>query len=139
MTGVRPFIREIMEGQGFEEWTDAFNTSNIPETLLDKSFHILSPSGEGVSLNMNDQVINFEQQVSIFRKGFENPADAIDEVISDIRGILCEILSPAERVQEHLNVIFEGFTIEPLNADNDNSVKATITFNVQVAMSFGTP
>lgn len=130
----RTTIRSVMEDLGFEEWTDAFNIENIPETLLDKSFHILSPSASGVKLNMHDQVIDFEHHLTIFRRGFQNPAEAEDSIIEDCEDILCSILSPENRLVDKLNIKFEGFTIDPLNIENDNSVKATIILIVQVTL-----
>lgn len=131
---VRGFLREHLNELGYREWKDAFAVDNIPSTIDDKSYHILSPAASGVQLNMRDQVIDFDQNVSIIRKGFRNPAEAVDRVVADVQTILCDLLAPENRVAGHLNVKFGGFTIEPLNDENDNSVRATINLSVQVSL-----
>lgn len=131
----RSYFRTMLESLGFEEWKDPFRSDNVPNTLLDRSFQISSPTASGVSLNLTAQFINFEQRVSIFRRGRNTPTEAEDEIIEDIQDILCLTLKASNRGVDKVNVFFEGFTIEPLNTENEHSVKATLTFNVQVALS----
>lgn len=131
---VRSFLRDRMNGLGYVEWTDAFSTENIPSTILDKTYHILSPSADGRAINMHDLPIDFSQELSIFRRGFRNPAEAVDGVIADLEDIICDLFDPEQRFDGHLNIVLGGFTIEPLGDDNDNSVKATLNLSVQVTL-----
>jgi hypothetical protein len=131
---VRPFIRTRLNELGFQEWPDGFNTENIPETLLDKAYHIATPSADFGTLNHHDQPIDLRQELSIFRKGFRDPAEAIDTIIGDCEDIVCDLLDPENRFDGHLNIVFRGFTIEPLNDENDNSVKAVLSFDVVVTL-----
>lgn len=134
LTGIRQFIRTNMDDLGFQEWTDAFNTDNIPNDILDKSYHILSTTVDESTVNMHDLPLEFEQQISVFRKGFRDPAQAVDTIIEDCENIICELMHPDNRFDGHVNTIFRGFTIAPLNAENDNCVKAILTFNVRVIL-----
>ncbi len=132
----RTFLRERMDLLEFTEWANPFDSENVPDSQLDKTYQITSPSASGISLNQNDQIIEFENNIHIFRKGYQSPAEAVDSILADIEEILSDLLAPAQRLGGgHLNIIFGGFTIEPLNDDNNNSVKATINVRIKVALA----
>ena len=40
LSNIKSLFRTRLEGQSFEEWEDAFNLENIPNSSLDKAFHI---------------------------------------------------------------------------------------------------
>lgn len=134
LTDVRDFLRTRMDALLFTEWQDGFNVNNIPDTILDKAYHILSPNAETVKLDMVILDMDFHQEIAVFRKGFRNPAEAIDAAIEDMETIIVDLISMANRFTGHLNVIPGGFTIEPLSDDNDNSVKATLNLRVKVLL-----
>lgn len=125
-----------MDGLGFEEWKlTAFENTPIPEHVMDKAYHISSPSAQSVSQNQNDLALDFEQHIAIYRRGFSDTSEAVDNVICDIQSVLDDLLAPAQRLGNgHLNIKFEDFTIEPVNTENDNSVKATLKLSVRLAI-----
>lgn len=134
LSAIRPFLRTRMNALGFTEWTDGFNFDNIPETILDKAYHISSPSADGRAVTMHDLQVDFGHEIEVFRKGFNDPAEAIDMIIEDMEDIICDLLDPEQRFDGHLNIEIKGFTLEPLNDENDNSVKATLSISVRVTL-----
>lgn len=136
LTNVRSDIRERMNLLGYTEWLDAFNLENVPETIIDKSYHIGSARGDGVKLNMHDQVIDFAQTIVFWRSGFSNPGEGLDLAIEGIQEILCDVLGPARRITPTFkNIRFQDFSLEPGAEDNDNLIKATINLTVQVSLA----
>ena len=125
-----------MVALGFKEWKDGFNTDNIPSTIADKSFHLDTRAGVGIKLNQNDQEVNFDVNVKLFRKGFRDPASAIDQVLSDCQSIIVESCKASNRLTGNLkNVVFSGATIDPIADSNDNFVVLTMTFTAFVIIA----
>lgn len=136
LVGTRTFIRERMTLLGFTEWEDAFDIDNVPESLLDKSYHIGSPGGDHVKLNMHDQLINAKVALVFWRMGFNTPAAAVDSSLVDIETILCDFLAPAQRVVPVFrNVVLVDYKLEPLSDDNNNIIRSTINLTVQVSLA----
>lgn len=130
ITSVIPFYRNRMEMLGFKEWEDAFNTEDIPSTILDKSFHIeVNPTTAGVT---NQLVLNVSMPVTIkvFRKGFRDTAIGRDTALLDVQNIICDILLPSVRLGSEIkNVIFDGFSVNALADSNDNVVMTELNFS----------
>ena len=135
---IRPYFRARLNALAYVEWKDGFNFQNIPSTLLNRSYHIETISGSGVSLNQQDQVINQEVSVRVFFKGYRNPQDAIDSAMSSYQEILVSCLAPSNRLtQGFKNVLFSSMQLEPLADSNDNAVILSLTFTVLVIISPG--
>jgi hypothetical protein len=133
---VRPFFRSVLNSQGYTEWTDGFNSENIPSTLLDLSYHIETLNFTGIRLNQSDQEIEMDVSVSLFFKGYRDPAEAIDLSIEKVEDFIKEVLKPSFRVGQFTdgikNITLQGFTLEPKDGTNDNLVKASVIFAVFV-------
>lgn len=134
LADIRPFLREVMNDQGFTEWPDGFNFENIPENIEEKAYHILTPSGDGGPISMHDQQIGVTNEIRIFRKGFRKPGETIDLIMSDLDNVICDMFHPENRFKGHLNITLDGFEINPLSDSNDNSVVATLNVNVKVTL-----
>lgn len=136
LTIVRPFFRTVLDGQGYTEWTDGFNFENIPSTLLDLSYHIETVNCVGVRMNQLDQELELDVKISLFFKGYRDPAEAIDLSIQKVEDFIKEVLKPGFRVGQYAsgikNIVFEGFALEPKDGTNDNLVKADVNFVVFV-------
>lgn len=137
LTAVRPFFRSVLNGQGYQEWVDAFNVENIPSTLLTKgAYHIESNEVVGVKLNQSDQELEMRISVSMYFKGYRNPSEAVDSAINKIQNFLKELLKPSNRIGQYddgiKNVTFNDYALEPINISNDNIVKASVNFTVFV-------
>lgn len=130
---VRPYFRTRMTSLAFVEHEDGFNSANIPSTLLDRSFHISSPSISPVDQNQELIVLEVETVIRFFLKGYRSPADAIDNAMIEEQAILKSVLAAANRTTTLIkNVVFGGSTKEQMADTNDNSVLVTMTFNASV-------
>jgi hypothetical protein len=132
LTSVRPYFRSRLLDLGFTEWTDGFNKENIPRSLLDGSFHI--ESGAISPTRSNHQVHEFTSAivVSVFFKGYRNPAEAIERAISQSERILKSTLKASDRLEgDCIKDVFVGdINVSPLSASNDNAVTLEMGFNV---------
>jgi hypothetical protein len=133
---VRPFFRSVLNSQGYTEWTDGFNSENIPSTILDKSYHIETFNFTGLRLNQLDQEIETDVTVSLFFKGYRDSSNAIDVSIQKVEDFIKEVLKPSSRVGQFANgiknITLQGFSLEPKDATNDSLVKASVNFSVFV-------
>ena len=137
LSEIRTTLRDrIIEELEYTENEAAFDVLNIPVTLEDESFHINVPSGSKKSFNMHDLVIDNTVTITLWRRGFRQPVEAFDaglEAIFELITCLSDVVfrtSPPFR-----NVTFENYQIEPIANDNENTVKMTINFTVQVSMA----
>lgn len=125
-----------MESLGYSEWRDGFNSENIPSSLLDNSFHIVSGD---VSPTVNHQGHEFECPITIriFKKGFLDPVSAIDDSYVDVETIYAEILSPSNRLGSSVHdIVPTGISVSPLTLQNDNAAVIDIQFNAKTFMRF---
>lgn len=128
---VRSFFRTQLNSIRFKEWKDAFNVDNIPETILQNSYHIETVRGARRNpYNAMDQ--EFEQDVTlrVFKKGFRNPSDAVDDCLSALDQITGLVLDTAVRVNCNIkNIYLNNFEIRPLADTNDNAAVLEVTFS----------
>lgn len=132
---VRPFFRSHLEAQGFTEWTDGFyDIQNIPETIIDKAYHISMGTINGDRQNQTDQESTLNIEVRTIHKGFRYPAEAIDAAVEYANEIMCAVVSPQSRTTATgiLNVIFNAVDIAPIDNSNDNTVVVTHAYSVRV-------
>ena len=134
LSNVRSYLKTRMDGLGFEEWRDGFAVNNIPETVIDKSYHILVESISGGAINHTHQDTESEVSVRIFFKGYRDVTEAIDTAIISIETIVKDVCKAANRTSEVLNVVFEGVNLSPQSDTNDNSVFVEMNFSVRVIL-----
>lgn len=138
LTAIRPYFRARMNALNYNEWRDGFNFNNIPSTVLNLSYHIETISGNGVSFNQLDQVINQDVTIRVFFKGYRKPQDAIDSAMNAYSDILDACLDPANRLnQSFKNILFTSMQMDPLADTNDNAVILSLTFTVLVILAPG--
>lgn len=133
ITSARSYFRARCNTLGFKEWKDGFNLDNIPSTILNRSYHITQGIISGVSLNQNDQVMDFPITVELFTKGYKDVASAIDSSIELTEDLIIECVKPANRLTQTTgikNIIFESATFDQLDNTNDNSIIAKLNFRV---------
>lgn len=131
---VRPYFRARMDSLGFQEWAEEFELDNVPETISDKSYHIKSRLINAVSQTVQPLRVDQEAQLVVIFRGFSSPMNAEDAAHLGLETIVKDVLKPSNRLSgtEGLrNVLFVRAEIEPLNFENDNSVRLIITFNCQ--------
>lgn len=132
-SAVLPYFRARITAQGFTEWTEPFDAENIPSTLIDKAFHIDPPTFSGVVRDMNTQEFDATVAVSLFFKGFREPALALDESLVKAESAIVSCLNPVNFEGTELTGVFVN-SVEFAAFDdelNDNIVVALMTFNVK--------
>lgn len=126
-TAVRSYIRTHMTALGYTEWTDGFNSQNIPKTVLDKSFFIQPATIAGSPISQADLEMRHAVTIEVRVKGYRNPAGTIDVVLQRHDVILMRLLKASNRLGANIKGIdFIGSRVEPLDASNDNIVLLSI-------------
>lgn len=135
LSEVRPYFRARMNSLGYKEWEDAFNYQNIPDTIVDGSYHIEANNISATSFNQTGLDLNHTVTVRLFIKGFRTPKDAIDSAMIKLDAIYRDILKPANRLGtggELRNVLLQDTSLDQINSTNDNAVLVTMTFLAKV-------
>ena len=130
LADIRPYFRTHMDALSFKEHKDAFNYANIPNTILNRSYHIETPTGgrRGGYTNQS-QPIEHDCVIRVFFKGYRYPAAAIDEAMAAYSDILDEVLETNNRLNAGIkNIYLNDVNIQPYDASNDNLVLLEITF-----------
>lgn len=120
----------------YTEWEDYFNSSNIPSTLLDYSYHI--ELGSTASGSFDDQSSLEEMSVTIrfFRKGFDTSMlqEHFDKLYDDVHGFKFNAQDPSKRVEPIKNVYATSVIPQPMDS-NDNIMIVQVDFTVQFYFS----
>ena len=131
-TNIRSYFNDRCEEQGLSEWEDAFNTDDIPSTVIDGSFHVQFKDFDGDGQNHRDQETTVNVEVQFFLKGFAKPRDAVDAVIIKAEAIVKSSIIETNRLtQDFKNVIFRSMSIEPFSDSNDNIARARMQFSIR--------
>ena len=137
------FNQEIAKVDGdSKEWTDALvfdDANNIPSTLLNTRHHIeLSnwTSSPAQDLSVQDQ---FSVTLTIFKKGFTDPQDALDDLLDKALCIKHQLINPqnVEAFKTLNNAAIDAVenttgTASEIDASNDNIIKIALEFNVRL-------
>jgi hypothetical protein len=129
LSQIRPFFRTRLLDLRYREWTDGFNFENIPSNILDKSFHISTPSGaRRGAYDLQSQEIEQDVVIRVFLKGYRNPASAIDDALVRYDQILNTFLGPDRLGCAIKNIYLQTMQILPLAPSNDNAVILEVSF-----------
>lgn len=133
LTDVRQYFRDRAEAKNFKEHTDGFNIENIPNVSIDRTFHITSNTiTPNAPIAHRTLDTSSDVTLRLLFKGFRDPAEAIDESISEGQDLLCEVLSSANRLGTSIkNVNFISMIPTPIAASNDNIVLLIMEFTAR--------
>lgn len=140
-TSIRPYFSERLQAvdPDLKEWTDAFNIENIPETVIDKSWHLSFGLASAVSMNQTCLSYKYPVSLDVFFKGYRNPSDAVDTANSYGESILREILKHSNRLTivptsaaKIINVRSTIMQVLPIDQSNDNTVRLQMEFEADV-------
>lgn len=137
---IKPYFRARLKTVGgLSEWVDAFNEDNIPANKLDRGWHLLFEQGAAVSHTQPCLTYSVPVALSVYFKGFNKPANAIDMALEKLDAILKEVLKHSNRLTQPSikNVLSTSWELNPIADDNDNTVKLTMRFDVQVILEIG--
>lgn len=132
---IRPYFKARCEAVGLSEHDDSFNIDNIPDTIIDDSFHISFDSFNGIKSNQNDQEISVPVSVVFYKKGFRYPSEGIDNALIKAEALIKEAQSTTNRLGTVIkNVTTSDGVVEPITLANDNIVRVKIVFNVTLVL-----
>lgn len=134
LANIYPYFRARMNALEYREHEDGFSRDNIPSSLLNESYHILTSSGVGGSINQNHQDVGVNVNLMVAYKGFRHPSDAKEKALVEIDKILKEICNIKNRTSSLLNVVFDGFDMVELDVTNDNVVMVEMNFTADVVL-----
>jgi len=118
-----------MEALDFHEWPDAFNTENIPSTVLDRAYHLGAGPITNLSLDQQSSNVSLEVIVSFFIRGFSDPIEALDNAHAEADAIILSVMNVSDRTTGDIkNITLNNGEFEPLNDTNDNSVIGLLSF-----------
>jgi predicted acylesterase/phospholipase RssA len=131
---IKPYFASKLIALGYEEWPDGFGDDNIPSTLLDRSFHQRFLSCDSRSINQESFEMVVNHQMKVFFKGFNTPANAIDEGLVRCQTIVASVLNFADYTDAGIKgLFFDSFTVDPFDeVQNDNIIVGTLNFSVRV-------
>lgn len=139
-TKVRPYFNAVMENLGYSEHKDAFAVDNIPETVMDKSFHVGLGPVEGTGQNHLAQESEMSVVLRTYYLGYRTPQEAVDTAISEGETILKQLVKVTDlggRVNTDglMNVVFNEAALDPIDSSNDNAVVLTSSYTVRIAVA----
>ena len=134
LANARSYLKTRMDGLGFTEWRDGFATDNIPETVLDRAYHVLVENIDGGPINHTHQTMSIQVSLKVFFRGYRDVTEAIDDSILSVETIVKDLCKVSNRTSELLNVIFNGAAFTPLNAFNDNSVLVDMDLTAEIIL-----
>lgn len=135
---VREYFRTRLDGLEYREWTDGFNTANIPSTIFDKAYHLEVGT---ITVNQEGQrgfAFTYPVTLRVLSKGFRNPAAAIDAALDNAQDILADLMAPSVRLQTAglKSIMPRSLTTQAVDVSNDNAVMLVMTFNAYLVIAF---
>jgi len=133
LSSVRPLARQILDGLGYSEWTDGFNSENIPSTILDGTYFLNIGSISASAANQATHEFDYPLEIRLFFKGYRDPREAIDAAVSQSDNIIGGFLTESVRLtQEIRDITLTSLNFEPLDASNDNSIIVVFNFSFKI-------
>ena len=134
---VRPFFRTRLKALGFKEHFDAFDTDNVPSTLLDKSFFMSSGGVQGSESDHQVHNFSYPMKVVVFKKGFGKPVQARDDAETIVDTILSDLISPAVRLGTVLkDIVPVRYEISAVSESDDKDIVIEFEFLVKLKVVF---
>lgn len=135
LSAVRPYFRARFVALGYREWSDGFNFENIPESIIDKSFHLDANTLSNVAMGQTDLEIEHRVVTRCWFKGFRTPKEALDRTMERVEDIIVEVLNPANRLTGSTglrNVELSEVTVSPIAESNDNTIQVSLAWDTRV-------
>lgn len=138
MTEVRTYFRARLNALNYREHPDGFNFENIPQTILDRSYHLEIGLITGSTANQETHNFSYPLTIRIFLKGFRDPAAKIDDAIGQAEVILADVLKPSNRLGVTIkDVVPDTVQVIPLDGTNDNDMILQMDFTTNLVCKFG--
>ena len=138
---IRQYFKDRLSSldTNYVEHTDAFNTDNIDGLNLDKAFHIFYGSANTSALSHLTTKDTINVTVSIYSKGYIDPAEALDDAMDFANTFRIECIKPMYACTGEFikNVVCNTIKASPINKENDNSILCRLEFSVTVIFGIG--
>jgi len=139
---VRGYIKSVILANypQLEEWKGSLSEiGNIPNTLLDKSYHI-TIQGSSVTSKISQHI---EEDVSvllnIFKRGYNDQVDVRDDLLELANCIRLDLITPMEIENYKFandgnieDVLSNSITPSEIDFSNDNIIKVEIGLTVRL-------
>lgn len=126
---IRDYYRTKLDALNFHEWPDAFNSENIPSTVLDRAYHLDAGLISSLQLDQRSNDVSLEVIVRFFIRGFSDPIEALDQAHVEAEDIISSIMAIPDRNTGVIkNIQLNSGSFEPLSESNDNSVIGLLSF-----------
>jgi hypothetical protein len=136
-SSVRPFFRTNLDELGFSEWKDGFNFENIPDQILNNSYHIEVGQISGGPSNQLVHEFSYPVLVRIFLKGYLDPASGIDAAMEVVDNVYHQVLDPSVRLGTVIkDVIPDSVSVRPQDISNDNNIVLELGFSAILICNF---
>lgn len=141
---IRKYFKERIAASDsdLKEWKDALvfdDAANIPSTLLDTRYHIELDSWTSTPAQDQSVEDRFVIRLTLFKKGFTTPQDALDDLLDKVLDIRHELINPlnVEAFKTSNNSAIEAVentsgASSEIDSTNDNTVKVALEFNVRL-------
>ena len=120
------YLKDILKNNGYREWEDALNFENIPNSLLDKSYHLEIGQGRGQKIHE----ILHNIRIRLFYKGYKNPASATNLAYDEMEKLATLIIAGRISHAKIKNIVFNNYQIEKQDKTNDNNVMLMLDFDI---------
>src|ERR1700754_4025658 len=81
LSQIKPYFRTQLDALEYHEHKDGFFRNNIPETVLDKSYHLLVGPVVGGPVSHTHQTTDTEVSVALYLRGYRSSEEAIDQAL----------------------------------------------------------
>ena len=132
------YTRSRAQTFGLKEHYDAFNSLNIPSTVLEDSFFVLMDEAQGISNNQSDQVVEQPLTLQIYLSPRLDTLTQRDNAYSIAQNVIVDLIKSSNRLEysQYLKDFrFTGLNVGPLNDTNDNGVLIEIKFTALIIFS----
>lgn len=146
-TAIRTYIRTVMAtvDSDHREWTDGFNIDNIPETIINKSWHLRHNPVSPQTINQNCFKLDYPVTLNVFLLAGLDVSAGIDSANSLGQSIYQECLDHSNRLgitgsstAKIVNIIPGSMSINEYSSDNDNTIRLQIDFIFQIYLELST-
>ena len=136
LTLVKPYFITQCKAASLKEWPYAFNIENVPNSIIDNSFHVLLNTVDGIKLNQHVQELNCGASVTFWIKGYKDPSSGLDKAIAKSEELLKLCLKPSNRIGTCVkNIILNSVNFDRLADSNDNAIKVTMIFTALTSLA----
>ena len=140
-SSIRTYMRTVMStvDSDHKEWTDGFNIENIPETIINKSWHLKFNPTSPQTINQNCFKIDYPITLNVFLLAGLEVSAGIDSANVLGQSIYQECLKHSSRlgitgtsIAKVINIIPGSMSINEYSSDNDNTIRLQIDFTFQI-------